>query len=134
MTMNPAVARRVVAIVEDNPDNRVLVQAILESRFRVEPYHSGQDAVLGCHEAPPDLILLDISLPGMDGTQVLRALRADPALAGVPIVALTADAMLGAREMYLAMGFDDYIAKPIVQAQDLRDVVERLIRSRAAAH
>lgn len=123
-----AVARRTVAIVEDNADNRMLVGAILERSYDVVPYMSGQDAILGCHETPPDLILLDISLPGMDGTQVLRALRADAALAGVPIMALTADAMAGAREMYLQMGFDDYIPKPIVNAQDLRDAVGRLIR------
>lgn len=123
-----AVARRTVAIVEDNADNRLLVGAILERNYDVVPYMSGQDAILGCHETPPDLILLDISLPGMDGTQVLRALRADAALAGVPIMALTADAMAGAREMYLQMGFDDYIPKPIVNAQDLRDAVGRLIR------
>lgn len=122
------VARRTVAVVEDNADNRMLVGAILERSYEVVPYMSGQDAILGCHEAPPDLILLDISLPGMDGTQVLRALRADPALAGVPIMALTADAMAGARDMYLSLGFDDYIPKPILNAQDLRDAVGRLIR------
>ncbi len=123
------VARRTVAVVEDNADNRMLVGAILERSYDVVPYMSGQDAILGCHGSPPDLILLDISLPGMDGTQVLRALRADPALAGVPIMALTADAMAGARDMYLSIGFDDYIAKPILNAQDLRDAVGRLIRA-----
>lgn len=124
----PVVGRRTVAVVEDNADNRLLVGAILEGTYNVVPYPSGREAILGCHDAPPDLILLDISLPGMDGTEVLRTLRADAALAGVPVVALTADAMAGARDMYLAMGFDDYIAKPIVEAQDLRDAVERLLR------
>lgn len=124
-----AVARRTVAVVEDNADNRLLVGAILERSYEVVPYMSGHDAIIGCHEAPPDLILLDISLPGMDGTEVLRALRADPTLAGVPVLALTADAKAGALDMYLAMGFDDYIAKPIFNAQDLRDAVARLIRA-----
>lgn len=122
------VARRTVAVVEDNADNRLLVGTILEGTYNVVPYRSGQEALLGCHEVRPDLILLDISLPGMDGTQVLRALRADAVLSGVPVVALTADAMTGARDMYLAMGFDDYIAKPILHAQELRDVVERRLR------
>jgi CheY-like chemotaxis protein len=125
----PMLARRSVAVVEDNADNRLLVGAILEGTYNVVPYASGQDAILGCHDAPPDLILLDISLPGMDGTQVLRVLRADPALAAVRVVALTADAMSGAREMYLGLGFDDYIAKPILHAQDLRDAVDRLLRT-----
>ncbi len=125
----PMLARRKVAVVEDNADNRVLVGAILEGTYDVVAYASGQDAILGCHEAPPDLILLDISLPGLDGTQVLRALRADSALAGVRVVALTADAMSGARELYLRLGFDEYIAKPILQAQDLRDAVDHLLRT-----
>ena len=122
------VAKQTVAVIEDNADNRLLVGAILESRYQVVPYPSGQDAILGCHASPPDLILLDITLPGIDGTQVLRALRADATLAGVPIVALTADARLGAREMYLSMGFNDYIAKPILHVQELRDVVDRMVR------
>ena len=63
----------------------------------------------------------------MDGAEVLRAVRADPSLSGVPVVALTADAVSGAREMYLALGFDDYIAKPILRAQDLRDAVDQLL-------
>jgi len=124
-----AVARKTVVVVEDNADNRALVGAILEGRYDVVPYPSGPDALIGCHRSPPDLILLDIALPGMDGTQVLGALRADPALAGVPVVALTADAAAESRETYLAMGFDDFIAKPILHAQDLRDAVERLIRN-----
>lgn len=123
-----AVARRTVAVVEDNADNRLLVGAILEGRYNVMGYPSGPEAILGCHESPPDVVLLDISLPGMDGTQVLRALRADPLLSHTRMLALTADAMTGAREMYLAMGFDDYIPKPILNAQDLRDAVDRLAR------
>jgi CheY-like chemotaxis protein len=126
--VEPALARRTVAVVEDNADNRLLVGAILENQYTVVLYPSGQDAILGCHEAPPDLILLDISLPGMDGTEVLHALRSHPRLTHVPVVALTADAMPGAREMYLALGFNEYIAKPILQAQDLRDAVERQLQ------
>mgnify|MGYP001436797264 CR=1 FL=1 len=124
-----AVARRTVVVVEDNADNRLLVGAILERLYTVVPYPSGQDAILGCHESPPDLVLLDISLPGMDGTEVLRLLRADPLMANVPVLALTADATPGARDRYLALGFEDYIAKPILNAQDLRDAVERQLRS-----
>lgn len=124
----PALARRTVAVVEDNADNRLLVGAILEGRYNVVGYPSGPEAILGCHDSPPDVVLVDISLPGMDGTQVLRALKADPRLARTRTLALTADAMTGARDMYLAMGFDDYLPKPILNAQDLRDAVDRLMR------
>lgn len=124
-TLSSAVARRTVALIEDNPDNRMLVDAILAGRYTVAAYANGPEAILGCHRYPPDLVLLDISLPGMDGTQVLRALRSDPRLANVPVIALTADAMLGARDRYLAMGFDDYMSKPILAAEELREAVER---------
>jgi len=121
----PTSMRHTVAVVEDNPDNRMLVDAILGGHFTVVLYPEGTSALAGCHAQPPDLILLDISLPGMDGTQVLRALRADPMTAHVPVVALTADAMLGAADRYRAMGFDDYLSKPILQAEDLRKAVRR---------
>lgn len=124
-TVGSAVARCTVALVEDNPDNRLLVDAILAGRYTVAAYASGPEAIIGCHDHPPDLVLMDISLPGMDGTQVLRALRADPRLATVPVIALTADAMYGARDRYLAMGFDDYLSKPILEAEELRAAVRR---------
>ena len=120
-----ALLKRTVAVVEDNPDNRMLVEAILGSRYAVTSYATGPSAVAGCHGTPPDVILLDITMPGMDGTQVLRALRADPRLARVPVVALTADAVCGARDRYLALGFDDYVSKPILSAEDLREVIRR---------
>ncbi len=116
---------RRVALVEDNPDNRLLVQAILEDAYEVLEFASGQDAMAGLVEAAPDLVLLDISLPGMDGTDVLDWMRTQPSLASCPVVALTAHAMAGDREKYLAAGFDDYVTKPIVDEDVLFSAIRR---------
>ena len=114
-----------VVVVEDNPDNRLLVQALLEDRYDLVEYGNGAAALEGLKANPPDLVLLDISLPEMDGTEVLRRMKADEALARIPVVALTAHAMTGDREKYLAQGFDDYVTKPIVDDSILLDAIER---------
>ncbi|MGI6454135.1 MAG: response regulator [bacterium] len=108
-----------IVLVEDNPDNRLLVQAILEDQYEVIDYENGQEAIDGILSQAPDLVLLDISLPGMDGTEVLQKLREHPELKDLPVIALTAHAMSGDREKYLAYGFNDYITKPIVDENHL---------------
>ncbi len=114
-----------IAVVEDNPDNRLLVQVILEPDYQVVEYETGFAALEGLPREKPDLVLLDVSLPEMDGTEVLRHLRADPVLRQLPVIALTAHAMAGDREKYLAAGFDDYVSKPIVDEQFLLDAIRR---------
>ncbi len=116
-----------IALVEDNADNRLLVQAILEDSYAVDEYESGPAALAALDAARPDLVLLDISLPGMDGVEVLRQIRHAPSLAGLPVVALTAHAMAGDREKYLRLGFDDYVTKPIVDESVLLAAIRRLI-------
>lgn len=116
---------KTIAYVEENADNRLLVSAILGESYRVVEYESGPDALAGFRREVPDLVLLDISMPEMDGTEVLARMRADPALSGVPVVALTAHAMAGDREKYLGAGFDDYLAKPIVDEAVLFEAIER---------
>ena len=123
----PADVRPTIAVVEDNADNRLLVDAMLGDRFELQEYTNGVDALLGMRERKPDLVLLDVSLPGMDGVEVVSRIRRDALLAGVPVVALTAHAMAGDRERYLAAGFDGYVAKPIVEERDLTDTVDRLL-------
>jgi CheY-like chemotaxis protein len=118
--MNPK-----LAVVEDNPDNRLLVQAILDDRYDLVEYESGTAALDGFRESPPDLVLLDISLPGMDGTEVLRHMKDDPTLSRIPVIALTAHAMSGDRERYLSEGFDEYVSKPIVDEAVLLEAIER---------
>jgi len=116
-----------IAVVEDNPDNRLLVQVILEPFYDVVEYETGFTALAGLPRDNPDVVLLDISLPGMDGTEVLRRIRADERLRALPVVALTAHAMSGDREKYLAAGFNDYVTKPIVDENLLLDVIKRLL-------
>jgi CheY-like chemotaxis protein len=116
-----------VAVVEDNPDNRVLVQALLEDLYDLSEYETGVDAVEGLPGSVPDLVLLDISLPEMDGTEVLAWLREQDALKHLPVIALTAHAMAGDREKFLSVGFDDYVTKPILDEDLLIDAIERCL-------
>lgn len=116
---------RTVVVVEDNADNRLLLRAILGDQYRLVEFENGMDALTALSKERPDLVLLDISLPGMDGTQVLRRIRDDVVLRSLPVVALTAHAMAGDREKFLAAGFDDYITKPIVDESLLLGAIER---------
>jgi len=118
-----------VAVVEDNPDNRMLVQAILEDRYEISEYESGVAAIEGLEADRPDIILLDISLPEMDGTDVLAWIRGQETLQAIPVIALTAHAMAGDREKYLAAGFNDYVTKPILDEDFLIGAIERWLTS-----
>ncbi len=119
-----------VAVVEDNADNRLLLQAILDGLYDVVEYENGIDALAGLSANLPDLVLLDISLPGMDGNEILARIRADEHLAGLPVIALTAHAMAGDREKYLSAGFNDYITKPIVDEQLLLNAMEKWLAAK----
>lgn len=116
-----------VAVVEDNADNRLLLQAILDGLYDVVEYENGVDALAGLAARLPDIVLLDISLPGMDGNEILARIRADGQLRRLPVIALTAHAMAGDREKYLAAGFNDYITKPIVDETLLLGAMEKWI-------
>ena len=116
---------RHLAVVEDNPDNRLLLRALLGDDYVITEYENGAEALAGFARSTPDLVLLDISLPGMDGVEILQRLRADARLRELPVIALTAHATSGDRERYLAAGFDEHIAKPIVDETVLFAAVER---------
>lgn len=113
-----------IAVVEDNPDNRLLLHAMLDDQYEIEEYETGTHAVAGITANPADIVLLDISLPGMDGLEVLRHLRAAPSTTGMPVIALTAHAMSGDRERFLAAGFDGYVTKPIIDDAALIAAIE----------
>jgi len=117
-----------VAVVEDNADNRLLLEAILGDQYELVEYENGAAALSGFERAKPDLILLDISLPGMDGNEILQRIRGDSRLRDLPVIALTAHAMAGDREKFLLAGFDDYITKPIVDETLLFNAIERLLK------
>lgn len=103
-----------VLLVEDVEDNRELARMLLETAGHdVVEAHDGAQAILAARQHLPNLILMDLSLPDVDGWEAFRRIRADALTAHVPVVALTAHAMAGDRERVLAAGFDGYLAKPI---------------------
>ena len=117
-----------IALVEDNADNRLLIEVVLGDLFEIASYENGQDALEGLAKEKPDLVLLDISLPKMDGHEVLRRIRADDALRDLPVIALTAHAMAGDREKCLESGFDEYVTKPILDENILIAAIQRIIK------
>jgi CheY-like chemotaxis protein len=119
-----------IAVVEDNADNRLLLQALLADRFDLVEYDNGVDALAGLSATLPDLVLLDISLPGMDGNEILARIRADDKLRHLPVIALTAHAMAGDREKYLSAGFNEYVTKPIVDETVLIRAIEHWLAAR----
>lgn len=105
---------KTVLLIEDNPQNLYLETFLLERHgYKVVPVQDGASAVKRAAELVPDLILLDIQLPTMDGYSVARAIRLIDTLKGVPIVAVTSYAMVGDREKCIAAGCNGYIEKPI---------------------
>jgi CheY-like chemotaxis protein len=108
------VTRQRILVVEDNARNLKLVRDVLShAGFDVIEARSGEQGVALAREQPPDLVLMDLGLPGIDGSESLRQLRATPATAAVPVVAVTAYAMPEDRERTRQAGFDGYLSKPI---------------------
>jgi CheY-like chemotaxis protein len=103
-----------ILVIEDNEQNLYLVRFLLEAHgHAISEARNGPDGIAAAQVAPPDLVLLDIQLPQMDGYAVARALRANPVLDAVPIIAVTSYAMNGDRVDALSAGCDAYIEKPI---------------------
>ena len=117
-----------ILLIEDNEQNRYLATFLLEQRgHEVVPAESGPLGLELAAKIRPDLILLDIQLPGMDGHAVARALKSDPRLKSIPIVAVTSYAMVGDREKVFAAGAEGYIEKPI-NPETFVTEVERFLR------
>jgi two-component system, cell cycle response regulator DivK len=103
-----------VLYIEDNEQNFYLIKVLLNTRgFEVQWARDGQEGIDKANQSKPDLILLDIQLPNLDGYEVARRLRSNPALTKIPIVAVTSYAMHGDREKTLNAGCNGYIEKPI---------------------
>lgn len=103
-----------ILLIEDNPDNLDLMSYLLSAYgHAVTTAEDGESGIAAAQSSRPDLIACDIHLPGVDGYGVAKALKADASLASVPVIAVTALAMVGDRERILAAGFDGYITKPI---------------------
>ena len=123
-----AMAGELILIVEDNEKNLKLVRDVLSQGLPRSRPTTGEEGCVLAREQQPDLILMDIQLPGMDGIETLRRLRADAATATIPVVAVTASAMNQDRQKIIAAGFDGYHAKPI----SVRQFLERCARCSTA--
>lgn len=118
-----------ILVVEDNALNLELVTDLLEAAGHlVRTAGTAEDGIRSATMAPPDLILMDIRLPGMDGHAAVAILKADPATRSVPMVALTAQAMKGDDEVAIAAGFDGYLAKPI-DTRSFSAAIDRFLAS-----
>ena len=103
-----------ILYIEDDPTNRLLVRKLLGVEgYRVFEAGDGPAGIETAERERPDLILLDMGLPGMDGYEIAGRLKQSPELRGIPVIALTASAMAGDEEKTLAAGCDGYISKPI---------------------
>ncbi len=118
-----------VLIIEDNPDNMITVKAILANDFKIIEAVAGEEGILVAKKFKPNLILMDIALPSMDGIEAFKTIHADAELEYIPVIALTASAMTTDRETILAHGFDAYIAKPIDDKEFYHTINEVLFGS-----
>ena len=117
-----------VLIAEDNPINRELLREILEAHhYEVAEASDGREALAKIVDIGPDVVLLDINMPIMDGFATLKRLKEDPRFSRLPVLAVTAYAMKDDQERILAAGFSSYLSKPINSAALLREV-QRFIR------
>jgi hypothetical protein len=120
-----------ILISEDNAVNRELLREILEMRgYTVSEACDGAEALRMIEQTQPDLLLLDIGMPLLDGFEVMRKIRENPRFAALPVVAVTAYAMQGDREKILSSKFDGYLSKP-VNAQSLDEELHHLLSKRA---
>lgn len=118
-----------ILLVEDNDMNRDAITRLLERRgFTLFTAPDGEEGVQACRDLLPNLVLMDLGLPGMDGFEATRRIKADPATRSIPVVALTARALTSDQEAAFAAGCDDYDTKPV----DLARLVEKIQRLVAA--
>ena len=112
-----------ILLVEDNPVNRRLAQFLLRSQgYEVREATTAQEAFDALKTERPDLIVMDIQLPGMDGLEAAKKIKAQPATANIPVVAVTSYAMKGDREKALAAGCAGYVTKPIDKDTFIQEV------------
>lgn len=135
-----ALGRRRVLYIEDEPLNVLLVQEVFrtQSHWTLDVATEGQDGLLQLRSSPPDLVLIDMNLPDMNGIELIRTLRADPSTRGLHCIALSADAMQSQIDAAMAAGFDDYWTKPIHVGQMLQNLgrvlnQERRVRDQPVA-
>src|SRR5262245_53613215 len=117
-----------ILILEDNEKNLKLVRDVLHVKgYETVDAGTAEDGLVIARDRKPDLVLMDIQLPGMNGIDALKALRADPATASIPIVAITASVMQTDRQHIMGSGFDGFIEKP-VNLKNLLDTVQQAVQ------
>lgn len=116
-----------ILYVEDDPNNIRLVQKMLKfSGYQVSIAGSGEDGLLQAMQQPPDLILMDINLPGIDGLEAAQRIKANTKLRHIPVIALTANTLIRDRQEALNAGCDGYLPKPISRMELLRSIQQFL--------
>ena len=120
-----------VAVIEDSEDMRILLHLLLESHFDVTAYSNATSAIADLQRFPPDLMLIDVCLPDVNGIDVLQAVRSDPLLSAIPAVALTA-LTPPEGESYVDRGFDLHIPKPILDSDAMIQSLNALLKSKSA--
>ena len=119
--------RATILVVEDNPDNMITIKAVLQNEYNILEATDGEEGLKTALAELPDLVLLDMSLPKMDGFEVVGKIKADERAGQIPVIALTARAMKGDREKIIDAGCDDYISKP-VDPEKLLETIENYVR------
>ena len=113
---------KTILLVEDAPLNRDLIVQLLEDYFHILEATDGLEGIASAQQHQPDLIIMDLSLPRLDGWQAIKRLKANAKTRHIPIIALTAHAMIGDKERGMALGCDDYLTKPIDERQFFRAI------------
>jgi len=117
----------VILVVEDNPDNMITIKALLDGSYQVLEADNGNKGIELALQHHPHLILMDIALPDINGIETLKEIRKDSKLMHIPVIAVSASAMKGDREDFIAQGFDDYVSKPI-DDKNLSQVINKWIK------
>ncbi len=115
-----------VLIVEDNPDNMTTIKAILQNKYNITEAFDGEQGLKSVQSQIPDMILLDMSLPKMDGEEIVKILKTDSETKNIPVIAVTARVMKGDEENFLKAGCDDFVAKPI-EPVELNEKINKLL-------
>jgi CheY-like chemotaxis protein/anti-sigma regulatory factor (Ser/Thr protein kinase) len=118
-----------ISVIEDNDENRALLEAMLGTTVAVTAFNGGAAALEACRRNPPDVAVTDIAMNGLDGLEFLKQMRADPRLRAIPVIAVSAHAMAGDRERFLAAGFDAYLEKPVEGRAALLQAIRKVLPS-----
>jgi two-component system cell cycle response regulator DivK len=120
-------AKRILVVEDDTDNRRIVVKVLTVEGYEVLEATDGRSALATARKEHPDLIIMDLAMPGLDGWQAATQLKSDPKVADIPIIALTAFAMRGDEEKAREAGCDGYLSKPC-RPQTIREVVRRYLR------